>query len=71
MPMPERPPFETTAKAAGKCQCCNSPYESGARLRQEFGRWVLITHDQKEQPRRQGRDLTDQFLMGRRNTPKG
>lgn len=67
MPMPDRPAFEITAQAAGKCQCCNTPYERGAKLRKEFGKWVLIDHPDREQPRRQTRDHTDQWLMGRRN----
>lgn len=45
--MPARPPLEITARVAGKCQCCNTPYAAGARLRQEFGKWVLIEHPER------------------------
>lgn len=58
---------EITAIRPGKCQCCYTPYEVGAKLRQEFGKWVLIDHDMPEQPRAQRAGLRDQFLMGRRN----
>lgn len=67
MPMPERPPFEITAAVAGRCPCCRTPYEKGARLRQEFTKWVLIDHPDREQPRRQTKDHADQWLMGRHN----
>jgi hypothetical protein len=67
MPTPERPPFEITTVAAGKCQCCNTPYPKGVRMRQEHGKWVLIEHPTVEQPRAQRAGLRDQFLMGRRN----
>jgi hypothetical protein len=69
--MPERPAFEITAVAAGKCQCCNSPYEKGDRLRKEGRYWVLIEHNPAEQPRAQRPGLRDQFLMGRRNNTQG
>lgn len=36
--------MEITARVAGKCQCCNTPYQPGAKLRQEHARWVLIEH---------------------------
>jgi hypothetical protein len=68
MPVPERPPFEITAAVPGKCGCCNMPYPKGARLRQEFAKWVLIDHPDREQPRAQRPGLRDQFLMGRRNS---
>ena len=67
MSVPERPPFEITARAHGKCQCCNMPYSPGERLRQEHGKWVLIEHSPVEQPRAQRPGLRDQFLMGRLN----
>jgi hypothetical protein len=44
--MPTRP-LEITAVVPGKCQCCNTPYGKGDRLRQEFGRWVLIEHPER------------------------
>ena len=67
MPMPDRPPLEITARVAGRCQCCNTRYEPGVKLRQEHGRWVLIEHDMPEQPRAQRPGLHDQFPMGRRD----
>lgn len=67
MPLPDRP-LEITAVVAGKCQCCNTPYPPGVRLRQEHARWVLIEHPNREQPRAQRPGLRDQFLMGRLNT---
>jgi hypothetical protein len=66
--MPERPPFEITAVVPGKCACCRTPYGKGARLRQEFAKWVLVEHPEREQPRAQRPGLRDQFLMGRRNS---
>jgi hypothetical protein len=71
MSMPDRPPLEITARVAGRCQCCQTPYPEGARLRQEATtagpKWVLIEHQQPEQPRAQRPGLRDQFLMGRKN----
>lgn len=64
--MPDRP-LEITAVVPGRCQCCNTPYVKGDRLRQEFGKWVLIDHPNPEQPRAQRPGLHDQFPMGRKN----
>lgn len=67
MPMPDRPPLEITAVVPGRCQCCNLPYQKGARLRQEFAKWVLIDHEAPERPRAQRPGLHDQFPNGRQN----